>query len=79
MSVVFPLVIYIPFINSINILRLPGPPLTQNNSVGVLLANNVKVALGSMPMWPWTARNLRFDIAWVRDIQIRSALKYSCL
>ncbi|GJJ06667.1 hypothetical protein Clacol_000862 [Clathrus columnatus] len=43
---------------------LAGPPLTNDNALGVLRAAGVTVALGSMTMWPWTARNHRFEIAW---------------
>ncbi|KZT28940.1 carbohydrate esterase family 9 protein [Neolentinus lepideus HHB14362 ss-1] len=41
---------------------LPGPPLTQDSSVSLLLAHNVTVGLGVPENW--AARNIRFDAAW---------------
>ena len=32
---------------------------------GFPLAHSVVVGVGSMAMWPWTARNTRFELAWV--------------
>lgn len=43
---------------------LPGPPLTQQSSVGVLLSHNITLGLGITE--EWEARNQRFDVAWVR-------------
>ncbi|KAK0457772.1 uncharacterized protein EV420DRAFT_1271277 [Desarmillaria tabescens] len=41
---------------------LPGPPLTENNVIGVLKAHNVTVGIGSSGTW--SVRNARFDVAW---------------
>ncbi|KAF8974242.1 carbohydrate esterase family 9 protein [Flammula alnicola] len=41
---------------------LPGPPLTQDNSVAALSAHNVTVGVGVEEQW--SSRNLRFDIGW---------------
>lgn len=49
------------------IYSLPGPPLTNNSAVMELVANNVAVGLGCEEMWSSTARNLPFNIGWVRD------------
>lgn len=43
---------------------LPGPPLTQDSTLSLLIANNVTVGLGVEE--PWEAKNARFDLAWVR-------------
>lgn len=45
--------------------RLPGPPLTQDSAISLLLSHNVTVAIGVEE--PWSARNTRFDAAWVRS------------
>lgn len=42
---------------------LPGPPLTHDNAISVLLENNVTVGIGVEESW--CARNTRFDLAWV--------------
>lgn len=49
--------------------RLPGPPLTRENSVLALLKQNVTVGLGIEEQW--SARNLRFDVAWVSGNSFR--------
>ncbi|KAF8893820.1 hypothetical protein BD779DRAFT_1435509 [Infundibulicybe gibba] len=41
---------------------LAGPPLTSKSAIAVLLAQNVTVGLGVEEQW--SARNLRFDVAW---------------
>ncbi|KAG5648502.1 hypothetical protein DXG03_003113 [Asterophora parasitica] len=41
---------------------LPGPPLTQDNAIAILHANNVTVGLGVDENW--SARNTRFDAGW---------------
>ncbi|EPQ57395.1 carbohydrate esterase family 9 protein [Gloeophyllum trabeum ATCC 11539] len=41
---------------------LPGPPLTRDSSVSLLLAHNVTVGIGTHENW--AARNIRFDAAW---------------
>lgn len=41
---------------------LPGPPLTRDSAVSLLLKHNVTVGLGIEEKW--SARNLAFDIAW---------------
>ncbi|GJE95451.1 carbohydrate esterase family 9 protein [Phanerochaete sordida] len=41
---------------------LPGPPLSEQNSVAALRAENVTVALGISGAWQ--ARSTRFDIGW---------------
>lgn len=48
---------------------LPGPPLSKDTTIGVLLKHNVSVAIGidPMPRGPLQsfARNARLDAAWV--------------
>ena len=44
---------------------LPGHPLSEENSIQVLLKHNVTVGIGIEESW--NARNTRFDIGWVRD------------
>ena len=46
------------------LVRLPGLPLTQQTSVAVLLEHNVTVGIGTTSSSD--ARNLPYDIAWVR-------------
>jgi hypothetical protein len=41
---------------------LPGPPLTEQNAIAALAANNVTVGVGVPEQW--ASRNIRFDIAW---------------
>lgn len=43
---------------------LPGLPLTAQSSIAVLLAHNVTVGVGTLN--PYDARNLPFEVAWVR-------------
>jgi hypothetical protein len=43
--------------------RLPGPPLTKDTAITTLLAHGVKVGIGILEQW--SARNARFDAAWV--------------
>ena len=43
--------------------RLPGPPLTKDTEITTLLAHGVKVGIGILEQW--SARNARFDAAWV--------------
>ena len=50
---------------------LPGPPLTPQSAIGVLMAANVTVGVGIEE--EWQARNQRFDLAWVRAF-----LPYKC-
>lgn len=47
---------------------LPGPPLSNNSAVMELVANDVVVGLGCENMWSASARNLPFDIGWVRKL-----------
>ncbi|KAL0956500.1 hypothetical protein HGRIS_002644 [Hohenbuehelia grisea] len=42
---------------------LPGPPLTKKSALAELLSHNVTVGLGIEEIW--SARNTRFDLAWV--------------
>jgi hypothetical protein len=52
-----------PFPYTFDQLRiLPGPPLTQESAVTLLLKHNVTVGVGILE--EWMARNTRFDIAW---------------
>lgn len=44
---------------------VPGPPLTEETSISVLLGKNVTVAIGVLE--EWQARNTRFDVGWVRN------------
>jgi hypothetical protein len=41
---------------------LPGPPLTKNNAAATLISHGVTVGIGIEEIW--SARNLRFDMAW---------------
>lgn len=43
---------------------LPGPPISKNSAIMELISNNVVVGIGCEEIW--SARNLPFDIAWVR-------------
>ena len=43
---------------------MPGHPLSEESSVQILLRHNVTVGIGIEEAW--SARNTRFDIAWVR-------------
>lgn len=51
------------------LVSLPGPPLSQDSALTVLLAANVTVGIGipgpSTAGMSSTARNARFDLAWV--------------
>ena len=44
---------------------LPGLPLSEKSSVLELLSHNVTVGIGIEEAW--SARNTRFDAAWVRS------------
>ncbi len=44
---------------------LPGPPISNKTTAMELLQNNVVVGIGCRQIWE--ARNLPFDIAWVRS------------
>lgn len=54
-----------PLIDEPPILSLPGPPLTEQGAVSLLLAHNVTVAVGVTG--GHEARNQRFDLGWVRS------------
>ncbi|KZT52272.1 carbohydrate esterase family 9 protein [Calocera cornea HHB12733] len=41
---------------------LPGPPLTEESNISLLLAHNVTVGIGVV--WEWQTRNTRFDAIW---------------
>ena len=43
---------------------MAGPPLTRHSAVSLLSAYNVTVGLGVGEQWD--ARNLHFDVGWVR-------------
>jgi len=43
--------------------RIPGPPITKNTALSVLLRHGVTVGIGSDKTW--SARNLPFELAWV--------------
>lgn len=51
-----------------NNIRLPGPPLTRDSAISLLLSHNVTVGIGIEE--PWSARNTRFDVAWVSTVQL---------
>ncbi|KAF8597515.1 hypothetical protein BDV93DRAFT_479402 [Ceratobasidium sp. AG-I] len=56
---------------------IPGPPLTKESLISVLIKANVTVGVGVVESWE--ARNARFDIAWAAlesggDIQKNAAL-----
>ncbi|PBK99152.1 carbohydrate esterase family 9 protein [Armillaria gallica] len=53
---------------------LPGPPLSEDNAIGVLQAHNVTVGIGSSGTW--SVRNVRFDVAWAA-LETRVALSKS--
>ena len=53
--------------------RLPGPPLTNDTAVGVLLAHGVEVGLGVRE--GNGARNVRFDVAWVSVVVFDDAVR----
>ncbi|KAK0497265.1 hypothetical protein EDD18DRAFT_148225 [Armillaria luteobubalina] len=53
---------------------LPGPPLSEDNTIGVLQAHNVTVGIGSSGTW--SVRNVRFDVAWAA-LETRAALSKS--
>lgn len=55
--------------------RLPGPPLTQDSAITTLLAHGVKVGIGIIEQW--SARNTRFDAAWVSLLAFLSLLVYN--
>ena len=42
---------------------LPGPPLSKHSAINALLNCNVTVGIGIEEQW--SARNTRFDVAWV--------------
>lgn len=42
---------------------LPGPPLSSQSAIGVLISHNVTLGLGIVE--EWEARNQRLDVAWV--------------
>ncbi|KAG6841875.1 hypothetical protein C0991_005605 [Blastosporella zonata] len=43
---------------------LPGPPLTKDSAIMKLISHGVTVGIGCEEIW--SARNLPFDVAWVR-------------
>lgn len=45
--------------------RLPGPPLSKDSEISLLVKNNVTVGIGCEGSW--AARNARFDVGWVRS------------
>jgi hypothetical protein len=47
---------------------LPGPPLSKDSAISVLLNCNVTVGIGIVEQW--SARNTRFDVAWVRFVHV---------
>ena len=50
--------------HSCETLRLAGPPLTEKSAIAELLLHNVTIGIGILESW--SARNTRFDCAWVR-------------
>jgi hypothetical protein len=44
--------------------RLPGPPLSKETEIALFLAHGVIVGIGIEEAW--SARNMRFDVGWVR-------------
>jgi hypothetical protein len=50
--------------NFAGMVSLPGPPISKNSAIMELISNNVVVGIGCEEIW--SARNLPFDIAWVR-------------
>lgn len=49
--------------HSCETIRLPGPPLTEKSAIAELLLHNITVGIGILESW--SARNTRFDCAWV--------------
>jgi hypothetical protein len=47
---------------------LPGPPLSNDTALVTLTKNSVAVGLGVREAWE--ARNTRFDIQWVRNLNL---------
>ncbi|KAF8590874.1 hypothetical protein K439DRAFT_1627298 [Ramaria rubella] len=41
---------------------LPGPPLSEESAIAILISHNVTVGIGIVETW--SARNTRFDAAW---------------
>ncbi len=56
-------------------LRLPGPPLSQKSALMTLLDAGVNVAIGVVN--ESTARNTRFEIAWVKTSSAIFGLSHS--
>jgi hypothetical protein len=54
---------------------LPGPPLSQQTALTVLLSRGVNVGIGVMD--ESSARNTRFDVAWVRHAVVLILLCHS--
>lgn len=62
---------YLLLLHELNLMynvRLPGPPLTKDSAISLLLSHNVTVGIGIEE--PWSARNTRFDVAWVSTVQL---------
>lgn len=47
--------------------RIPGPPITKDTALSILLKYGVVVGIGSDKSW--SARNLPFELAWVCALQ----------
>jgi len=47
--------------------RIPGPPITKDTALSILLEHGVTVGIGSDKTW--SVRNLPFELAWVCALQ----------
>ena len=56
-----------------NCFRIPGPPITKDTALSVLLQHGVTVGIGSDKTW--SVRNLPFELAWVCAISGESEFR----
>lgn len=56
---------------------LPGPPLSQDSAISVLMKHGVTVGLGIEEQW--SARSTPFDVGWVRLVYIFLSFSGLCL
>lgn len=54
---------------------IPGPPLTKDSLISLLIKANVTVGVGVVEAWE--ARNARFDIAWVRNFRYIAGFEFT--
>lgn len=58
---------------------LPGPPLSKESSVGVLLRHNVTLGFGWVKITDSDVRLGRFELAWVCVVSVYFIGKYSLM